>query len=385
MAPSIGPTVAAEPRRASIAARTETRRNAFDVLRLLAASLVLILHCYALTDSGAPALWPLLGVGVVMFFAMSGFLVTRSWLAQPAPGAFAAKRALRLFPALVVVVALTALVLGPAVTTVSLGTYFGDPATYLYVVKCSLLWTVQNHLPGVFAGNPYPDAANGSLWTLPVEAGAYVGVAVVGLTIGLRRGWLPLAAVVVGTFLLTPVVALDKHLALSTAGTEGIQPTVVIQLYVAFAAGMLMWIERERVALRWRYLVPALVLWVLVWKTSWGPAVAALVVPYATLFAAFRLPQWANGLNRRLGDPSYGVYILAFPVQQTLVQLLGRGISPGVLLLVSWPVTLVLAVASWRLVERPALAHKPGRRRRSDTPVPGPTADPRAEPDAVSA
>ena len=63
--------------------RLQDRRNNFDVLRLLAASLVLFSHSYALTASTEPFAdvsgWTLGEVGVVMFFAMSGFLIAKSW------------------------------------------------------------------------------------------------------------------------------------------------------------------------------------------------------------------------------------------------------------------------------------------------------------------
>jgi peptidoglycan/LPS O-acetylase OafA/YrhL len=53
---------------------------------------------------------------VLIFFAVSGFLVARSWVGDPRLLPFALKRALRLMPGLAVVLLLTALVLGPLVT-----------------------------------------------------------------------------------------------------------------------------------------------------------------------------------------------------------------------------------------------------------------------------
>ena len=267
----------------SVAARTESHNNAFDALRLFAASLVLLSHCYPLTGHREPFLdrtgISLGDVGVLMFFAMSGFLVTRSWTSQPEPGAYALKRALRLFPALIVVVVLTALVLGPLVTTLPVGRYLAAPGTYLYVVKCSLLWTFQNQLPGVFAGNVYPAAVNGSLWTLPVEALAYAVVAGVGLTVGLRRAWPALAAIIGGALLLTPLVDIGSHATSAVGGSLGGELPSVIQLYVAFAVGMLLWIERDRATLRWRYIVPLLGVWVGSWSSQWVTVTSALIVP----------------------------------------------------------------------------------------------------------
>ena len=115
-----------------------------------------------------------------MFFAMSGFLIAKSWSDLPRLVPFAVKRALRILPALVVAVSVTVFVIGPLFTTLPLTSYFSDPVTWLYLVRCSLLITFFGTLPGVFEDNPYPDAVNGSLWTLPVEACCYAMAAALG-------------------------------------------------------------------------------------------------------------------------------------------------------------------------------------------------------------
>jgi peptidoglycan/LPS O-acetylase OafA/YrhL len=63
----------------------------------------------------------------------------------------------------------------------------------------------------------------------------------------------------------------------------------------------------------------------------------------------------------RFGDLSYGLYIYAFPVQQTLIWQLKDQLSWGALLALTIATTTVLAFASWHLVEKRALRLKPGR------------------------
>jgi peptidoglycan/LPS O-acetylase OafA/YrhL len=59
-------------------------------------------------------------------------------------------------------------------------------------------------------------------------------------------------------------------------------------------------------------------------------------------------------------DYSYGIYIYAFPVQQTLVSFWPQMPLPAYLLS-SFVITVALAALSWHFVEKPALKLKPFR------------------------
>src|SRR5215467_14892991 len=102
------------------------RRNNFDALRLAAAVSVVFSHSFLIAEGTQDHEWlirltgnqSILGlVGVFVFFAISGFLVTQSFEQTGDPWRFLAKRALRIFPGLFVATLLSAFVLGPLVTT----------------------------------------------------------------------------------------------------------------------------------------------------------------------------------------------------------------------------------------------------------------------------
>jgi peptidoglycan/LPS O-acetylase OafA/YrhL len=57
----------------------------------------------------------------------------------------------------------------------------------------------------------------------------------------------------------------------------------------------------------------------------------------------------------RIGDYSYGMYVYAFPVQQSIAALM-PGVSTWTLTAVAMTVTLMLAMLSWHLVEKPAMS-----------------------------
>ena len=117
----------------TIAALLGGRDNNFNLIRFIAASAVLVDHCFALVApekaAAAPIDFEALEIGryaVDVFFVVSGFLVTRSVLTQPTLVNYAAARVLRLFPALIVVCIFTAFLLGPVVTLASWASYFAE-------------------------------------------------------------------------------------------------------------------------------------------------------------------------------------------------------------------------------------------------------------------
>lgn len=65
----------------------------------------------------------------------------------------------------------------------------------------------------------------------------------------------------------------------------------------------------------------------------------------------------------RFGDPSYGLYIFAFPIQQTLIWLNHGRLGWMPLFLLTLLACFAAAFASWHLVEKRALRLKPRRPR----------------------
>ena len=113
------------------------------------------------------------------FLLPAVFLVTSSLLNRQSIIEFFWARVLRIFPALFVMLSLTAFVLGPLFTTLPLSSYFLDQKTTGYLIKCAVLVCgVVFKLPGVFEGNPYQMVVNGSLWTMPMEVRMYITLAV---------------------------------------------------------------------------------------------------------------------------------------------------------------------------------------------------------------
>ena len=343
-----------------IAELVSSRRNNFNALRLIAATMVLVSHCFTLTGRTEP-LGSLSGqtmgeVGVSIFFAISGFLIAKSWSTDPAPRRYALKRALRLLPALVVAVLVTALIVGAAVTTLSPASYFANAGVYRYIAENSVLDTINGRLPGVFVHNVYPAAVNGSLWTLPVEAIAYVGAAVLGVVGALNRRWMLAVMSFAVLFVVSTPIVTSSSLQLPGAAAGDLGD--VLYLGALFNAGVLLYVFRDRVVLRWDIAAGLLILWIAASGTEWVRAAAIIAIPYLALILAYRTPRSVSVITRP-GDLSYGIYVYAFPAQQVAAYAFGPKLGPFAMFgVVAVPVYAV-AFLSWRLIEAPALRLKP--------------------------
>lgn len=325
-----------------------SRLNNFDALRLLAAFAVVISHSFAIAGDPQPTVGAMDAgtIGVVVFFGISGFLITQSWMTDSRLSRFAAKRALRIMPALVVVLLLTTLILGPLVSSLNPAEYFRQTDTWAYLLSNAAMMTTHE-LPGVFPDLPYPRQVNAVLWTLQVEVLAYIGVAVIGLVGGLKTKWVPP--------LITAILIIAPH---------GLVPwTSSLFMLQAFGVGASLYVLREYVPWHPGLVVVGLIAWAVA-PDGIQLLLAVGVIPYAAIFIAYRGPATLRKLTAR-GDFSYGVYLIGWPVGQIVALLWGSSVTTTLVIAVSLPITYVLAMASWTYVEKPALAlkrHLGGRR-----------------------
>jgi peptidoglycan/LPS O-acetylase OafA/YrhL len=337
--------------------------NAFDAVRVLAAWAVLYSHSFAVV--GVPEPTPLAGqtygrLAVGVFFALSGYLVCGSWLADPSPWRFAARRALRIVPGLVVNGLVTALLIAGMVTSLPAADYYRSGSVWSYVLKLPTLLS-SAYLPGVFESNPLPHTTNASLWTLRYEVLMYACLAAIG--------WLTPARLLKATCLVgfALFVVGASTLAYTAAWPHGIvvespdnrmRAEAMCMLGAYFFGGCVLWLWRTRLQLP-IWLVPALLIpaaWVL------DPRLVAVylcfVIPVVAIAAGLNAPQLLRGLNGH--DYSYGIYIYAFPVQQALLATWPAGQRHWfATLFIATAATVVIAAFSWHCVEGPALRLKP--------------------------
>jgi peptidoglycan/LPS O-acetylase OafA/YrhL len=331
------------------------RDNNFHLVRLLAASAVLVSHSFPLS-TGSVATEPLralLGctpgsIAVDLFFTISGLLVTMSLVRRNSVADFVRARFFRIWPALAVAILLAVFALGPIFTALPLATYWSSHETWRYLAKnLVLLHGIAYTLPGVFDGNPSPHAINGSLWTLPSEVRCYLY---------LLAAWIAVRKLTSERIFRIFVTALWLALLGWHCWSMG-QSTLELsppRLNLMFASGVAIYLYRDRAVLSWRWLGAVIVALALsaINQKAFG-VVYVLALPYIMLCLAYLPRGKILGFNK-LGDYSYGVYVYAYPIQQTLMCLVPT-LGPGALFAAAMPATLAMAVLSWHFIEKPAL------------------------------
>jgi len=337
----------------------QTRENNLNFLRFLAASFVVFSHGQAVVGSQITKIFgePLSQFSVMTFFIISGYLITDSWERTHSTASYVINRCLRIFPALAIVTILSAMLLGPLLTNLSLNSYFTDFGFYNYF-KNAALYAVYP-LPGVFIDNHIPYAVNGSLWSLAPEFFCYILVALVGLSSrATARPYVyavlfVLSAGVVLYFLISnapPVVIYAADLksgaaviaffmAAAVCRYFGVKPTLqiaipMLAIYLALSA-----------------VLPTHLLTILKWVCVTYIVLAVGLTP---------LPIVKNWGKR--GDYSYGIYLYAFPVQQAIYQLTAGDIPAGSMIALSFVLSVLCGAASWHLVEKQFLKLKPKRK-----------------------
>jgi peptidoglycan/LPS O-acetylase OafA/YrhL len=378
----------------SVSDAVPRRFTAGDALRGIAAMLVLGFHV-----ASASILWqigalhgedpgpfrPLFGrfaaevvnmrAGIYIFFALSGYLLTRPFLASftlgtPAPSIlrYVRNRALRIIPAFWVV----------ATVYLIWGRFHpgGGPLDVAAVYG--------------FAQNYHPSGAAelvGQGWTLDIEVAFYVLIPVAYRLARYAGRWLPRKppvrlAIVLSVLSCVYVLSLHfKH----DAGSPSDQAYNIADYLFAFIPGVaLAAIEpfaaprlRGSSAGRWWVRALAIVCTALfalyVSIPSSGTDSRLLVVTFACgfLLAAPLALQWTTGgcwrvfdnrPMRWLGERSYGIYLIHLGLVTRVLTHLGRSHPPKttfLLLLVGvTALTLIAADLLWRFVEQPALQRR---------------------------
>jgi peptidoglycan/LPS O-acetylase OafA/YrhL len=367
------------------------RRNNFDLLRLLAAVQVVYVHSVVFleieargplgTVNSVAAVFP----GVPIFFVISGFLVSQSFENSANTRDYFHRRVLRVYPALWICFAVTLLLVGTFVLVERLTdrdiASVGDGFLWSWTFP---VWVISQVTVGQFFEPPVSFGVgntNPSLWTIPVEIAFYLCLPVLYWLFirPLRRSissavlagvaMLSFAAWYVGRFTIGGSDGRDEltSVVVPPPGVRVLEQTPLPYLYW-FILGVLLW---RHFGAAVPYLRDRLLLWtagyvVLAYAPIWFGAEWIQTTPAYQLARAVGLAGWClsfalsfRGVSHRLLrglDLSFGLYLYHMLIINSLVELqLGGSIG---WILFTYLATGVLALLSWKLVERPVLKTK---------------------------
>ncbi|MET0370126.1 MAG: acyltransferase [Sphingobium sp.] len=339
--------------------RAALRRNNFSAIRILMALLVVWSHCFALYY-GSEASEPisrLLGghynageIGVRIFFIVSGFLITQSFLASATTRSYLMKRVRRVYPGFLVATAICTFLVVPAFATQGWGLV--TPAALF-----DWLWrglTLQEVIPpaDAFRANPV-QAVNGALWSIRYEFWFYLGLAALGVS-GLLTRRRAMLLILLGALVIKAWLELTGR----KPGGGALEiligwPYVWFSMAPFFLVGSVAFlygrqIPRSRALgfglglalLASAHLLPTRILFDLL---------CPLTLAYGLFALAFAAPLPWSG-PAQLGDASYGTYLYGFPIQQMVKAAFDLSFPAYVATCLA--LSLIAGVLSWHLVEK---------------------------------
>lgn len=328
------------------------RMNNYNMIGFVSALMVVLGHmCHLI---GIP---PTLFMGqavstlaVKILFVISGCLTATSYMRDRNVIRYGIRRISRILPGLIGVVLFSILIIGPIFSSLDTIDYFKHDVTWGYLKN--ILFNVQYFLPGVFSNNPYPDAVNGSLWTLPVQMGLYIMLPIVftifrqfdkikvsfmiailleGVNIILSRFFPEIRIVIWGTDIISALTIMPYFFMGIVFTSSKIKKYLNLQLGIGLV------------------LVSAML--------NFAPAktelLVFLILPYFVFsFALAEKPFFGKWFSRN--DFSYGMYLYGFVLQQAIVTILWKyQLTLNIYWVISSIITVVFGMLSWFCIERP--------------------------------
>jgi peptidoglycan/LPS O-acetylase OafA/YrhL len=335
----------------------------FDFLRVALALSVVAWHSPPIANGAkwldfTPIVWfPGYGM-LVMFFGLSGFLIAGSAQRLKIHD-FLINRGLRIFPALILEIMLSAIVLGPLFTKFTTSEYFQSEQTYTYFLN--IFGFMHYRLPGVFGSNP-SNLVNWSLWTVPYELGCYAIMSSFIIYGALKKPSILL--IMIAVYTLVGVAVARLYLDIDT--TVGAISNSLLtgrgsRLFIAFVLGIAAYLYRMRIPYDRRlFVLSAAVCFAvsLITPSGWlsepllNSVLCAPLIYMMMFIGCTRMPKL---LIYSTGDYSYGIYLYGMPIQQAVRAIFPSLTSGAENFAVSVIGITAFAAFSWFCVERPIL------------------------------
>jgi peptidoglycan/LPS O-acetylase OafA/YrhL len=324
--------------------------NNFEFIRISSAALVIFGHSYPLHGLGFVPSIAFVGVptwAVYIFFSLSGYLVGKSFTNSITFKVYLKKRFYRIFPGLTSTILFTIL-LGGFISSSGLVNYWLRHQ-WLSYLRNLLLYPVYS-ISDLFSTNPYPGVINGSIWTIPIEVFCYISIPlmvykklrrfsnVVLLIIVFLCGYLSIILPTGENRLVFYGTAIKDGLSVAVYFFGGCFLANISPKFLRFDLALLVMLSNMLLfSIR-----PSLAL-----HMTW------LVLPYVIItFGMAKTPLISRIGN--YGDPSYGMYLLGWPIQQAVIYFWPQ-LSHLASVILVFLIVIPLSYISWWGLEKPLL------------------------------
>lgn len=336
--------------------RNEFKLNNFDLLRLVAASQVMLTHTALRLSVGESSWWTLIRAfpGVPIFFVISGFLISASYERSANIRNFALNRLLRIYPGLWCCVLVTIPV------AILFGMNFMNRQTPIWVFSqlIGVIYTPQ------FLKDFGMGSYNGSLWTIPIELQFYLLLPVLYWLIYKTKNQKLYFGLTWFTFLS---IAFVYHLLFPSLDILQIEPKIqklfrysFFPHFYLFLTGVLLQrlgaYKLKCVADKGLYwLVGYLIFFYLLPSSTSTTLVRMLILAITVVSVAYTKPNISHKLIKGK-DISYGVYIYHGLIINIFICMGLTGHAEYLIVLSC--ITYLVGYLSWVGIERPFLHKK---------------------------
>ena len=333
--------------------------NNFDLLRILFAWFVIVSHSYVLNGNGPTD--PLFEmtqqtflfsfIGVKGFFIISGYLIFKSMVVSNSIFEYLVKRVLRIFPALAVVLLVT-LAAVYFIYPSNIPPFFTNKEVYAYFLGNVILFKPHFFISGIFSGLP-SSAINGSLWTIEYEFFFYVFILLFFYFRSNKKILKALLVIVVALFLMVRLAFYDW--TVQTHFFIPLEPLFDLGPYFLMGS-LLSCFDFDKMPAK--NAIAAVLSMALIASVYFkiGHTVVYFTLPFIVIYVGKQTSKLATWVHSAIGDPSYGIYLYAFPLQQLLIYWYRP--STLVLFIASTIGAFVFGYLSWIFIEKKALALK---------------------------
>jgi len=333
--------------------------NNFDFIKILFAWLVIVSHSYVLLgNQGCDWLCEATHhyinfsyFGVKGFITISGYLIFKSLNRSPNLIDYLWKRVLRIYPALIIVLVLSVglayLIYQPT------NNYFKFNKEALdYLLNNLSLYHNQWRIHGVFDTLPNT-AINGSLWTMGFEFFFYL---VLLMIFPIRKYPLMIQVVLCLTIIVLfigNIYFIDELRVMPFR----LRVDFIFELGLFFMIGAFLGaIDWKDILYKKQMAIIATIITVAILYFQPNPIWLCFTWPYLVIFIGQGSSKFSNWIHANLEDPSYGIYLYAFPVQQSIIYFFHPSVT--VLLWTSTLIAFGLGILSWKILEKKTLQFK---------------------------